>query len=114
MELPPKNIILQCGTNDINDNSEAEPIIEDCNSNINVSGIVPRYGKLNNKVRSVNHYLQIYSKNIIIHFIGHENTNPSKYLNRSDQHLSHLGAPIFLTVNFLNTLTLYFRAKVRL
>ena len=85
-----------------------KPIIEDCNSNRNVSGIVPRYGKLNKKVRSVNHYLQISSENINIRFIGHENINPSKYLNRSDQHLSHLRAPIFLTVNFLNILTLYF------
>ena len=47
-----KNIILNCGTNDINDESdpqnEAEEIVElaksiskDCNSNVTVSGIVP-------------------------------------------------------------------------
>ena len=64
----PKNIIYHCGTNDINDDSDpqniAEEIVElakliskDCNSNVTVSGIVPRYGymrsiyKLNEKVR---------------------------------------------------------------
>ena len=70
-EQNPKNIILHCGTNDINDDSDpqniAEEIVElaksiskDCNSNVTVSGIVPRYGKLNEKVRSVNLLLQIY------------------------------------------------------
>ena len=36
-------------------------------------------------------------------FVGHENINPSKHLNHSGLHLSHLGKPI-LTVNFLNLL----------
>ena len=64
-EQNPKNIILHCGTDDINDYSDpqniAEEIIElaksiskDCNSNFTVSDIAPRYGKLNEKVRSVN------------------------------------------------------------
>ena len=67
----PKNIILHCGTNDINDDSDpknvaekivkqAKSISKDCNSNVTVSGIVPRYGKLNEKVRSVNRLLRIY------------------------------------------------------
>ena len=34
-------------------------------------------------------------------FVGHENINPSKLLNRSGLHINHLGTPI-LTVNFLN------------
>ena len=38
-----------------------------------------------------------------IRFVGHENINPSKHLNRSGLHLNHLGTPI-LTVNFLNVL----------
>ena len=38
-----------------------------------------------------------------MHFVGHENINPSKHLNRSGLHLNHLGTPI-LTVNFLNVL----------
>ena len=70
-EQNPKNIILHCGTNDINDDSDpqnvAEEIVElaksmskDCNSNVTVSGVVPRYCKLNEKVRSVNRLLQIY------------------------------------------------------
>ena len=36
-------------------------------------------------------------------FVGHDNINPSKHLNRSGLHLNHLGTPI-LTVNFLNVL----------
>ena len=61
-EENPKNIILHCGTNDVNDDSDpqnvAEEIVElakstskDCNSNVIVYGIIPRYGKLNKKVR---------------------------------------------------------------
>ena len=58
-EQNPKNIILHCGTNDINDDSDpqniAEEIVElpryqyqlskDCNSNMTVSSIALRYGK---------------------------------------------------------------------
>ena len=58
-----KNIILHRGTNVINDDSKsqniAEEIVElvksvtkDCNSNVTASGIVPRYGKLHEKMRS--------------------------------------------------------------
>ena len=106
----PKNINLHCGTNDINGDSDqqniaeeivelAKSIIKDCNSNITVSGIVPRYGKLNEKVRSVNRLSQIYCRNMDIRFVGHENLNLSKHLNRSGLYLNHLGSPI-LTVNF--------------
>ena len=59
-EENPKNIILHCGTNDINDDlnlkniaeeiaKQAKSISKDCNSNVTVSGIIPRYGKLNEK-----------------------------------------------------------------
>ena len=69
-EQNPKNIILHCGTNDINDDSDpqniaekivklAKSITKDCNSNTTVFGIAPRYGKLNKKVRSANHRLRI-------------------------------------------------------
>ena len=92
-EKNPKNIILKCGVNDINDDSDPENIAEeivelaksitkDCNSNVTVSGIVPRYGMLNEKVRSVNRLLRIYSRNMDICFVGHENINPSKHRNR--------------------------------
>ena len=109
-EQNPKNIILHCGTNDRNDDPDpqniAEEIVElaksvskDCNSNVAVSGIVPRYGKLNEKVRSVIRLLRIYCRNMDMRFVGHENINTSKHLNRSGLHLHHLGTPI-LTVNF--------------
>ena len=110
-EQNPKNIILHCGTNDINGESDpqniaeeivelAKPISKDCNSNVTVSGIVPRYGKLNEKMGSVNRLLRIYFRNMDKRFVGFENINPSKYLNGSGLHLYHLGTPI-LTVNFL-------------
>ena len=111
-EQNPKNIILHCGTNDISDDSDpqniaeeivelAKSILKDCNSNVTVSGIVPRYGKLNEKVRSVNRLLRIYCRNMVMRFVGHQNINPSKHQNRSGLHLNHLGTTI-LTVNFLN------------
>ena len=74
-----------------------------CNSNVTASGIVPRYGKLNEKVRSVDRLLQIYCKNMDMRFVGHENISPSKPLNHYGLHLNHLGTPI-LNVNFLNVL----------
>ena len=80
-EQNPKNIILHCGTNDINAYSDpqniAKEIVEqakstskDCNSNVTVSGIVPRYGKLNEKVRSVNRLLRIYCGKMNIVLLG--------------------------------------------
>ena len=36
-------------------------------------------------------------------FVGHQNINPSKHLNRSYLHLNHLGTPI-LIVKFLSVL----------
>ena len=78
-------------------------ITKDCNSDVIVSGIVGRYSKLNEKGRSVNRLLQIYCRNLDIRFVGRENINPSKHLNRSALHLNHLGTPV-LTVNFLDVL----------
>ena len=113
-EQNPKNIILNYGTNDINDESDPQNVAEEivelaksistvCNSNVTVSDIVPKYGKLNEKVRSFNHLLRIYCRNMNMRFVGHENINPSKHLNCSGLHLNHLGTPI-LTANFLNVL----------
>ena len=74
-EQNPKNIILHCGTNDINDDSEPQNVPEEifkltksitkhCSSNVTVSAIIPRYGNLNQKVRSVNCLSQIYCRNM--------------------------------------------------
>ena len=78
-------------------------ITKDCNSDVIVSGIVGRYSKLNEKVRSVNCLSRIYCRNLDIRFVGRENINHSKHLNRSALHLNHLGTPV-LTVNFLDVL----------
>ena len=78
----------------INDDSESQNIAEeidepvksitkDFNSNVTVSDIVPRYDRLNEKVRSANRLLRIYRRNMDIPFVDHENLNPSKHLNRS-------------------------------
>ena len=74
-------------------------VTKDCNGNVTVSGTVPRYSKASEKVGSVNRLLRIYCRNIDICFVGHENINPSKHLNRSDLYLNHLSTPI-LTVRF--------------
>ena len=56
-------------------------------------------------MRYVSRLLQIYCRNMAIRFVGNENINPSKHLNRSGLHLNHLATPILiLTVNFLNVL----------
>ena len=81
----------------------AKSISKDCNSNVTVSGIVPRYGKLNEKVTSANRLLRIYCRNMDVRFVGHENINPSKHPYRSGLHLNHLGTPV-VTVNFVNVL----------
>ena len=68
---------LHCGTNDINDYLEpqnkaneivelAKSLIQDCNINVTVTGIVSRYGKLNEKVRFFNRFLRIYCRNMDI------------------------------------------------
>ena len=113
-EQNPKNIILHCGTSDINDKVEplhiAEEIVElansikkYCSSNVTVSYIVPRYGKLNEQVKSANRLLRIYCRTTDIRFVARENINPSKRLNCSVLHVYHFGEPI-LTVTFLNVL----------
>ena len=104
-EQNPKNIILHCGINDINDDSDPQNVAEEivelaksiskhCNSNVTVSDIVPSCGKLNEKVRSVNRFFRIYCRNMDRHFVGHESINPSKHLNCFGLHLNHLGTPI--------------------
>ena len=86
-ERNPKNIILYYGTNDINDDVEllnideeivelAKSIKKDRSSNVTVPGSVPRYGKLNKTVKSVNGLLRICCRNTDILFVGDENVNP--------------------------------------
>ena len=58
-------------------------ITKECNSSATVSLIILRYGKLNEKARSVNCLLKVYCGYIDIRFVGHENVNPRKNLNRS-------------------------------
>ena len=86
----------------------AKSATEDCNSNVTVFGIVPRYDGLNEKVRSVNRLLRIYCRNMDIRLVGHENIKLSKHLNRSDMHLNYLDTPIltFIFLNVLNSLFL--------
>ena len=81
-----QNIILNCSTNDINDNWEpqvrVEEIIEltnsitkESNSSVTFSSIVPIVGKWNEKVDSVNHLLQTYCRNTNILYVGYEIMN---------------------------------------
>ena len=114
-EQNPKNVILCCGTNDINGVVEllniaevivqlAKSIKKNCSSNVTASGVVYRYVMSIQKVRSVNCLLQIYCRNMDIRFVGHDNINPdSKHLNSSCLHLNHLDMSI-LSANFLNVL----------
>ena len=113
-DMKPDNIIIHHGTNNLHEEAEPQVVANDIfelaqstkiesGSNVIISAIVPGYGKLNEKVRTLNHLLRIYCKNSDIGFLSHENINPKKHCNNSGLHLNYLGNPI-LTVNFLNAM----------
>ena len=110
IEEKPENVILHCGTNDLN--KEAEPheianeilnlatsIAREAGSNIMISGIVPRKNYLNRKVTDVNKILQYECNARNIGFLTHNNIRPKYHCNRSGLHLNE-DSKVILSENF--------------
>ena len=86
IEKNPENIIIHCGTNDINKDVDPEKIAtnitnlsksvsEEIGSNVIISGLVPCKEYLNVKVRNVNNMLCDYCRNRTLTFLKHDNIN---------------------------------------
>ena len=75
--------------------------------NVIISGLVPRKGYLNTKLRNVNNRLRDCCRNRMLTFLKHDNINAKTHCNKiSDLHLNNKGASLFNEnfVNLLNTL----------
>ena len=94
----PENIVLHCGTNDLKKENSANEISNDIievallrksdNTNILVSGIIPRSDKLNAKAIEVNRHLKNECRKRNICFISNSNINPKYDCNKSGLHLN--------------------------
>ena len=119
IEKNPENIIIHCDTNDISKDADPEKIpadiknlsksfCEESGSNVIISGLVPRKGCLNAKVRNVNNRLRDYCRNCILTFFKHDNINSKTHCNISGLHLNSNGVSLCNEkfVSLLNTLDL--------
>ena len=73
--------------------------------NVIISGLVPRNGYLNAKVRNVNNRLRDYCRNRMLTFLKHDNINHKTHCNISGLHLKSKGMSLFNEnfVSLLNT-----------
>ena len=80
IEKNPENIIIHSGTNDISKDADPEKIAvdtinlsklgsEESGINVIISGLVPRKGYLNVKLRNVNNKLLDYCRNCMLTFL---------------------------------------------
>ena len=102
----PDHIILHTGTNDLRSEKTSSNIaksivdpamsLKSSGSSVIVSGIVPRFGNLNNKASEVNNRLALMCKDRKVPFVSHSETiNSSKHLNESKLHLNHNVIKVF-------------------
>ena len=111
-----QNVIIHCGTNHMSKDADPEKIAadiinlpksvgEESGSNVVISGLVPRKGYLNAKVRNVNNRQPDYCKNRMLTFVKHDNINAKTHCKISGLHLNSKGVPLFHEnfVNLLNT-----------
>ena len=102
----PDHTILHVGTNDLRTEKTASQIansIMDLTTSLKnngnlviVSGIVPRFDKLNNKATEVNNYLVLMCEERNIPFISHsESIDCSKHVNESKLHVNFNGVKVF-------------------
>ena len=114
IEKKPENIIIHCGTNDISKDTDPEKIPTDIinlsksisqesGSNVIISGLVPRKGYLNAKVRNTNNRLRDYCGNHMLTPLKHDNINAETHCNICGLHLSSNGVPL-LNGNFVSLL----------
>lgn len=110
--MSPDNIIIHCGTNDLN-RIETDQIAQNIvklaiklksgENNVMISGIIQRKDRLNEKVMAVNKSLAHLCEQRNIGFINNDNINPDLHLNRSRLHLNMKGTSI-LSRNFLQVI----------
>ena len=102
----PDHITLHVGTNDLRTEKTASQIaksitdlttsLKNNGNSVIVSGIVPRFDNLNNKVTEVNNRLVLMCAERNIPFISHrESIDSSKHLNESKLHLNFNGVKVF-------------------
>ena len=114
IEKKPENIIIHCGTNDISKDTDPEKIATDIinlsksvsqesGSNVIISGLVPRKGYLNAKVRNINNRLRDYCGNRMLTLLKHDNINAKTHCNICGLNLSSKGVPL-LNENFVSLL----------
>ena len=87
-----ENIIIHCGTNDIIKDADPEKIAvdiinltksvsEESGTNVTISGLVPRKGYLNVKVRNGNNRLRDYCRNCMLTFLKYGDINAKTHCN---------------------------------
>ena len=99
------HIILHVGTNDLRTEKKASQIaksimglttsLKNNGNSIIVSGIVPRFGNLNNKATEVKNYSVLMCEERNIPFISHSKSiDCSQHLNESKLHLNFNGVKV--------------------
>ena len=84
----------------------SKSVSEESGINVIISGLVPRKGYLNAKVRNVNNRLRHYCRNLMLTVPKHDNINAKTHCNISDLHLNSKRVSRFNEnlINLLNTL----------
>ena len=111
IEQNPQNIILHCGTNDIDEKSKAadiangilhlgNTIINESDSNLIISGIIPRKSDSDGKIKKINKLLEKKCNERNIGFVSHDNIVPKYHYTYSGLHLNDAGDSI-LAENFI-------------
>ena len=62
----------------------SKSVSEESGSNVIISGLVPRKGFLNARVRNVKNRLRNYCRNPILTFLKHDNINAKTYCNKQE------------------------------
>ena len=101
-ELSPKQIILQCGTNNLPSSEDPETIaksiinlaknIKADTAKVAVLGIIPRRDAFNLKTKQVNETLKKICEEEKVPFVLHHGINTHYHLNSRGLHLNNKGA----------------------
>ena len=114
IDKQPGKYIIHCGTNDISKDADPDKIAvdiinlarlvsEESGIYVIISGLVPRKGYPNAKVRNVNNRLHDYCRNCMLIFLKYGNINAKTHCNISGLHLNSKGVSLF-NENFVNLL----------
>ena len=111
MPFEPDLVILHVGTDNLRDSTSAENIAGEIinlatklatdKNEIIISGITERRDSLHDKVKQVNHFLNIKCHQLNLPFILHDNIKSDTHLKPKGVHLNKAGSPL-LASNFIN------------